>query len=256
MNHILSEKKMDRKPGIVLLLGGSSDIGKHIAKGLARRGFDLYLTGRDQKRINDLQESLAHMGVSIRSFYFDASDFSSHQSFYESLPEKPSVVFSCIGYYEDQTQARLDYRESVATMNVNLTGLVSILNVISNDFEKRKGGSITVLSSVAGERGRRLNYIYGASKAGMTTYLSGLRNRLHQAGVSVTTIKLGPVYTRMSRGHNLMPVLTLTAPVAAEKIIQAGLKRKSIVYIGWPWRFIMLLIRMIPEPIFKRLPPF
>lgn len=240
----------------VLILGATSDIAIHIAHGLARRGFPLYLTGRDMERLDGLTKSLEPTGVSISTFAFDASDFASHQKFYNSLPVPPSIVISCIGYYEDQNEARLDHRESVMTMNVNLTGLITILNTISNDFEKRRSGSIVVLSSVAGERGRQLNYIYGAAKSGMTTYLSGLRNRMHRFGVTVTTIKLGPVYTRMSEGHNLMPILTLSPEVAAEKIIRASLKKKDVVFIYWPWRIIMFLIRMIPEWIFKRLPPF
>lgn len=256
MNADSTMRRADLKNQIVLILAATSDIGFHIARGFAERGFSLYLTGRNKQRLKELEESLKLTGVSIRSYYFDVSDFSSHQRFYDSLPEKPDIVISCAGYYEDQDDARLDYTESVTTINVNLTGLITILNTISNDFENRKSGSIAVLGSVAGERGRQLNYIYGASKAGMATYLSGLRNRLHGSGVSVTTIKLGPVYTRMSEGHNLMPILTLSPGAAAEKIIRAALKKKDVVYIYWPWRYIMLLIRMIPEVIFKRLPPF
>lgn len=256
MNADSSRDKIHSRNRIVLIIAATSDIGVHIARGFAQRGFNLYLTGRNQQRLNELEESLRPTGVSVGSYYLDVSDFASHQGFYDSLPEKPGIVVSCAGYYEDQQEARLDYKESVTTISVNLTGLITILNAISNDFEKRKSGSIIVLGSVAGERGRQLNYIYGAAKAGLATYLSGLRNRLHGSNVSVTTIKLGPVYTRMSEGHNLLPVLTLSPQAAAEKIIGAGLKKKSIVYIFWPWRYIMLIIRLIPEWVFKRLPPF
>ena len=224
-----SGNKADSRNRNVLIMAATSDIGFHVARGFAERGFDLCITGRNQQRLSELEEKLKPTGVSVRSSFLDVSDFGSHEDFYDSLPEKPDIVVSCAGYYEDQQEARLDYRETVATINVNLTGLMTILNTISNDFEERKSGSIIVLGSVAGERGRQLNYIYGAAKAGMATYLSGLRNRLHGSGVSVTTIKLGPVYTRMSEGHNLLPVLTLSPGVAAEKIIKAGLKKKSIV---------------------------
>ena len=239
-----------------LLLGATSDIGVHIAEGLAKRGYNLLLTGRSKGILDNLKNRLAGYDIDISAFIFDISDFAAHESFYRSLTERPDEVFCCIGYYENQTEARLDQNETIKTINVNLTGIMSIINIISNDFEKRGSGNITVLSSVAGERGRQLNYIYGSAKAGMTVYLSGLRNRLHKSGVSVTTIQLGPVYTKMSEGHNLMPVITLRPEVAAEKIIRAGHKRKGLVYIHWIWRWIMLLIRMIPERIFKRLPPF
>ena len=239
-----------------LILGATSDIGVHIAEGLARRGFSLFLTGRNKELLANLKSRLTVYNIEISNYIFDITDFSFHEEFYSSLPVKPDEVFCCIGYYEDQTQARLEQNETIKTININLTGIMSIINIISNDLEKRKSGSITVLSSVAGERGRQLNYIYGSAKAGLTVYLSGLRNRLHRSGVSVTTIQLGPVYTKMSEGHNLMPLITLRPEAAAEKIIKAGLKKKGTVYIHWIWRWIMLAIRMIPEFIFKRLPPF
>jgi short-subunit dehydrogenase len=240
-----------------LIIGATSDIARHIARGLARRGFHLSLTGRNLTLLAELKNEIQVTYESNASTYFlDITDFSSHGNFYNSLPSKPDLVICCVGYYEDQKKAREDLNELLNTMNVNYVGVVALLNLISNDFEIRKSGSISVLSSVAGDRGRQLNYIYGSTKAGITTYLSGLRNRLHASNVSITTIMLGPVYTKMSEGHNLMPWLTLKPEVAAEKIIQVSLLKKDSVYIFWPWRIIMLLIRMIPEFIFKRLPPF
>lgn len=241
---------------LALVFGATSDIGVHIAEGLAKRGFNLYLTGRNQGLLNELKSGLQKYNVEITNFTFDVTDFAKHQIFYDSLPMKPRIVFCTIGYYEDQLQARLDFKETVTTINVNLTGIISILNTVSNDFEKRKSGSIIVLSSVAGERGRQLNYIYGSAKAGLNVYLSGLRNRLQKANVSITTVKLGPVYTKMSEGHNLFPVITLKPEAAAEKIIHAGLSQKDIVYIFWLWRYIMFIIRLLPEFIFKRLKSF
>ena len=246
----------DKNMKHALILGATSDIGIHIASELAKRGYSLCLTGRNAELLKKLKENLSEYKVDITTYTLDISDFASHHSFYHSLPVKPDTVFCCIGYYEDQTEAIRDYKETVTTINANLTGIMTMLNVISNDFATRKSGSITVLSSVAGERGRQLNYIYGAAKAGLSVYLSGLRNRIHKSGVSVTTVQLGPVYTKMSAGHNLMPVITLQPEVAAKKIVNAGLSRKDIVYIYWAWRYIMLIIRWIPEWIFKRLPPF
>jgi len=239
-----------------LILGATSDIGMHIAEGLAKRNYNILFTGRNQKLLDELKNRLQKYDVEAADFVFDVEDFSVHKKFYDSFTVKPEVVFCCIGYYEDQARARLEYGETARTINVNLTGIVSILNIISNDFEKRRSGSIVVLSSVAGERGRQLNYIYGSAKAGLTVYLSGLRNYLYKSNISVTTVKLGPVYTKMSEGHNLMPVITLKPEIAAEKIIRAGLKKKDIVYILWVWRYIMLIIKLIPEFIFKRLSPF
>lgn len=240
-----------------LIIGATSDIAIYIAKNLAKRGFNLYLTGRDQIKLTSLKDEIEkNFGRTVECFYFDITDFSSHTVFYSSLPIKPIMVFCCVGYYEDQVLARQKQSELLTTINVNYAGVLSILNVISNDFEIRGSGSITAISSVAGDRGRQLNYIYGSTKAGLTTYLSGLRNRLFKKNVHVTTIQLGPVYTKMSQGHKLIPWLTLQPEVAAKKIVDAGISGKGSVYIFWPWRFIMLAIRWIPEVIFKRLGAF
>ncbi len=240
-----------------LVIGGTSDIGIHIVKGLAKRGFDLSITGRNNKRLSEIKKEIeTSFGTTLKTFQFDITDFPSHEKFYSSLENKPSLVFCCVGYYEDQTHARNSQSELLNTIQVNYSGVLSLLNIISNEFEKRNEGSIIVLSSVAGDRGRQLNYIYGSTKAGLTVYLSGLRNRLAKSNVSITTIQLGPVYTKMSEGHNLLPYLTMHPEDAAERIIEAGLKQKNIVYIRWPWRWIMFAIKLIPEFIFKRLPPF
>lgn len=240
-----------------LIIGATSDIAHHIAIGLAKRDYGLILTGRNQSKLDSLKnEILSIKKIEIKTHLFDITEFPSHQNFYESLPNKPDLVICCVGYYEDQKIARINQGELLNTINVNYAGVLSIINIISNDFELNKSGQIVVLSSVAGDRGRQLNYIYGSTKAGLTNYLSGLRNRLHTSNVVITTILLGPVYTKMSDGHKLIPWLTLNPDIAAEKIIKATLQKKDTVYIFWPWSLIMFLIRMIPEFIFKRLPPF
>ncbi|TGL45191.1 SDR family NAD(P)-dependent oxidoreductase [Leptospira perdikensis] len=240
-----------------LIIGATSDIGIHIAESLAKRGFPLSLTGRDQKKLNEIKTKLkSKYAISIETYELDVTDFSSHTKFYQTLKEKPTIAFFVAGYYEDQTKARIEQTELLKTIHTNFTGAVSLINLISLDMEKRQEGTIVAISSVAGDRGRQMNYIYGSAKAGLTTYLSGLRSLLFSKGVHVSTIQLGPVYTKMSLGHNLIPWLTLQPEVAGELIVKAGLNKKDIVYIRWPWRFIMGVIRMIPEWIFKRLPPF
>lgn len=240
-----------------LVLGATSDIGRHIAIGLGKRGYNLYLTGRDESLLQEIKKGIiAKFKVDITIFFFDISAFATHEEFYKKLEIKPEIVFCCVGYYQDQLKARQNFAETLTTITVNYAGVISILNIISNDLEKRNSGSIVALSSVAGERGRQLNYIYGSTKAGLSVYLSGLRNRLHKSNVSVTAVQLGPVYTKMSKGHKLIPVITMQPDDAAEKIIRAGLKRKDVVYIFWAWRYIMFAIRLIPEFIFKRLKPF
>ncbi len=240
-----------------MIVGATSDIGVWVAYALAKRGHSLTLTGRNKQRLTEMKDQLVtQFNVQIDTYQLDIAEMNSFDSFYNSLPHKPDTVFVLVGYYEDQKHAREDWRELNKTIQINFTGVAALVNRISLEMEGRKSGNIMVVSSVAGIRGRKLNYIYGSAKSGLTTYLSGLRSLLHPHGVHIGTILLGPVYTKMSLGHNLMPWLTLKPEEAGEKIVKAGLSQKDEVYIRWPWRFIMLVIRIIPEWIFKRLPAF
>ncbi|MBE7413280.1 MAG: SDR family NAD(P)-dependent oxidoreductase [Leptospiraceae bacterium] len=241
----------------VLILAATSDIGKHIAENFAKRNYDMYLTGRDKSSLNTISTYLQKKyNVKILQYDLDITDYSSHAPFITSLPELPNIVVCSFGYYKNQEKALSDFHEAYQTMSVNYIGAVSFLNTIALYFQKRKSGIIIGISSVAGIRGRQLNFLYGSAKAGFTAYLSGLRNKLFKDKVTVTTILLGPVYTRMSEGHNLMPILTAKPEIAAKKIVESGLNHKSEVYILWHWKWIMLAIQMIPECIFKRLPSF
>jgi len=240
-----------------LVIGGTSDIGVWVVESLAKRGHSISITGRDKQKLSDLKTKIhSKYNILIQIYELDITNMESFNSFYSGLSVEPNHVYILVGYYEDQTFARENWRELEKTIQINFTGVVTLVNTISISMEKRKSGNITVVSSVAGIRGRKLNYIYGSAKAGLTTYLSGLRALVFPNGVHISTILLGPVYTKMSLGHNLIPWLTLTPEEAGEKIVKAGLNKKNEVYIRWPWRFIMFIIQIIPEWIFKRLPPF
>ena len=241
----------------VLILGATSDIGKQISIQLAQKGYSIQITGRNRKILNELSDLIVtRYSSKVEILPFDILNYSEHKKFYDSLQVKPALVICCIGYYENQEKAIENFDELHKTIGSNYLGVCSILNIISNDFVLRGWGTIVVLSSVAGVRGRQLNFIYGSSKAGLTAYLSGLRNRLFSKNIHIVTILLGPVYTKMSAGHNLVPYITLSPEVAAGKIIDAAIQKKDSVYIHWIWRYIMLVIHIIPEFIFKRLPPF
>jgi short-subunit dehydrogenase len=136
---------------------------------------------------------------------------------------------------------------------VNYTGAVSILNVVAEDFEKRGQGAIVGMSSVAGDRGRQSNYIYGSAKAGFTAYLSGLRNRLAKTGVHVMTVKPGFCRTKMTEHLELPAALTAEPAQVATAVFQGMEKKQNVVYTLWMWRWVMLVIRCIPECVFKRL---
>jgi Short-chain dehydrogenases of various substrate specificities len=191
--------------------------------------------------------------VSVETFELEILDFESHQGFLEKLPAPISGVVLCVGYLGYQNDAIGDASEAFKILNTNFLGPINFLNEVANYFEKRKTGFIVVISSVAGDRGRASNYFYGAAKSGLTTYLSGIRNRLFKSGVHVLTVKPGFVDTKMTRKLELPKGLTSEPIEAAEIIYRAIKNKKDVIYVKGRWRFIMLIVRLLPEGIFKRL---
>ena len=238
----------------VLILGATSDMAVALAKVLSARGHSLQLAARDTSYLLSLKSDLEIRNQNIVSVHtIDALGFETHDSFYDSLPVKPDVAVVFFGYLGDATKAQTDWDECKLVIDTNYTGAVSILNVIANDFENRRTGIIVGVSSVAGDRGRMSNYIYGSAKAGFSTYLSGLRNRLFHSNVHVVTVKPGFVRTQMTEGLKLPPVITGEPIQVATAILAAIQKRKNTVYVLPIWAAIMFVIKNIPEAIFKRL---
>lgn len=237
----------------LLVLGAGSTIAMAAAKRFARAGWSVYLASRDREELEKTAADLRlRYGVGAKSFYFDALDFASHAELYGELPVKPDGVLLAFGMLGDQKQAQPDFTHAHKIIETNYLGAVSILEVVAGDMEKRRAGFIVGISSVAGDRGRRSNYIYGSSKAGLTEYLSGLRHRLFQAGVHVVTVKPGFVATKMTEGLDLPDKLTAAPEDVANTIYKAVRKRKNTVYVTKIWRLIMLIIVHLPEFIFKR----
>ena len=238
----------------VLILGGTSTIARAIAGELAARGFDLALAGRDAGELAAVAADLRlRHGVTTSVHLVDALDVEGHAAALAPCltPDLRGVVLA-FGYLGDQRRAETDAAEARRILDTNLTGCVTALNLVAAHLARAGDGFVCALSSVAGERGRQSNYIYGAAKAGLTAYLSGLRNRLAGAGVRVLTVKAGVVDTRMSAGA---PGSSLAAPpaVVARAVVRAIVRGRDVVYVPWFWRWIMLVIRVIPEPLFKRL---
>ena len=238
----------------ILILGATSDMAQAVAKRFVAEGWSLTLAARNMK----LQEPVAgdlrvRSNADITTVQFDATDFSGHQRFYESLETKPDAVICVFGYMGDQLLARTNLDEVRKTIDVNYTGAVSILNVVADDFEKRGQGAIIGVSSVAGDRGRQSNYIYGSAKAGFTAYLSGLRNRFAKTSVHVMTVKPGFCRTKMTESLELPAVLTAEPEQVANAIFNGLEDKRNVVYTLWMWRWIMLVIKCIPEFIFKKL---
>jgi decaprenylphospho-beta-D-erythro-pentofuranosid-2-ulose 2-reductase len=238
----------------VLILGASSDMAVAIAKKFAAEKYDIQLAARDSRRLQPLQSDLAiRYNITATLHEFDAERTEGHEAFFRSLTPAPDITICVFGYLGDQRLAESDWKECSRIIQVNYTGAVSILNIVANEYAARTSGVIAGISSVAGERGRQSNYFYGSAKAGFTAYLSGLRNRLFHHKVHVLSVQPGFVYTRMTEGMPLPKPLTARPDEVAAAIYKAILTKKNVVYVKWFWRWIMLIIKNIPEFMFKKL---
>ncbi|HZB44716.1 MAG TPA: SDR family oxidoreductase [Pyrinomonadaceae bacterium] len=240
----------------VLILGATSAIARGAASAFAARGHALYLAGRDREELERIAADLRlRHHAEVLHGHFDAEDYAGHGAFVERVREETGGlhgVLLAFGYLAGRADAR-GAEEGAATIARNLTGAVSVLEHCAAVLESQdSGGFIIGVSSVAGDRGRQSNYLYGAAKGGLSVYLQGLRNRLHPAGVRVLTVKPGFVDTRMTYG---MPGLFLVARPASvgEAIVRALERGRDVVYVPWFWRYVMLAVKLIPEPVFKRL---
>lgn len=240
--------------GPVLILGATSDIARALAHEFARHGYSLQLAARDPSQLDTLAKDLRiRFQQEVQTLAFDAIHYDEHAQFYQQLSPAPSVVIAVFGYLGDQEKGQSDWSEAATILNTNYTGAVSILNVVAEDFASKKAGTIVGISSVAGDRGRGSNYLYGSAKAGLTEYLSGLRNRMTEVGVSVVTVKPGFVDTSMTEDLDLPALLTAQPEAVAKDVYRAVKRRKDVIYTRWFWQWIMLVIKVIPERIFKKL---
>lgn len=240
----------------VLVAGATSAIARGVAVAFARRGYGVILAGRDTEETRRIATDLTvRYGVATRALTFDAAQPELHEVWVQALigyaPELDGVVI-CFGQLGDQVSATQALETAKKIVDVNYTGAVTFLTPIANWFEQRGRGFIGAFSSVAGDRGRQSNYVYGSAKGALALFLQGLRQRLAKKGVSVTTIKPGFVDTRMTYG---MPGLFLVAKPedVGERAVRAVLAGKPVVYLPWFWRYIMLIIKLIPERVFMRL---
>jgi len=237
-----------------LILGAGSDMAVAIARSLAKEKYDLVLAGRDMALLADVRADLQiRSGVSVTALPFDALDYGAHKAFYASLPAAPDITVCVFGYMGDQELAMTSWEDAARILHTNYTGAVSILNIVATDYMERKSGTIVGISSVAGDRGRGSNFLYGSAKAGFTAYLSGLRNLLFRSGVTVITVKPGFTATKMTAHLNLPPLLTASPEQVGTAVVRAIQARKNTIYVKGLWKWLMLIIRNIPENIFKKM---
>jgi short-subunit dehydrogenase len=236
-----------------LILGASSSIARAFTRLVAAEGAALILAGRD---LADMERTAADARlrgaarVEVRSF--DAADNAGHEAFVAGLPGGPLNVLLAFGLMHSQSEIDRDPALAEQTIAVNYTGAVSLLARLEPRLAAAGQGAVVVLSSVAGDRGRPSNFVYGSAKAGLNAYLQGLRARLARHGVSVTTVKAGFMDTAMTYG--LPGMFLVASPQACAQIcLAAARKGTNSLYFPHFWWLIMAIIRAIPEVIFKRL---
>jgi short-subunit dehydrogenase len=241
-------------PPYVLVLGASSAIGRAIALELAR-GHSLLLAGRDAAEIERIASDVRlRTNGAVATVPYDAltSDASAFVARCLELAHGDlEGIVACQGLMDEDDRAKTDPLALARLVTVNFVSPATVLAAATPWFEQRKRGFLVAVSSVAGDRGRQSNYPYGAAKAGLATFLDGLRHRLHRAGVQVLTVKPGFVDTAMTWG---LPGLFLVATPqrVARDVVRALRRGKRNLYTPWFWRWILAIVRRVPEPIFLR----
>jgi decaprenylphospho-beta-D-erythro-pentofuranosid-2-ulose 2-reductase len=241
----------------VLILGANAGIGRALAAEFALHQYDLILAGRDGEELQALASDLSlRHNVKARAECVDVLNFDSLEATLTACIAPAGDTLEgavlCVGYQGDAEAARRNLNEARRILDTNFTGAALALGVLANHFEQRHTGFICALSSVAGDRGRQSNYLYGSAKGGLTTFLQGLRNRLYHSGVHVITVKPGFVDTRMVFGKPKLPLVASPQAVARD-IYRAVKNRKDVVYVPWFWQVIMGLVGAVPEALFKKL---
>jgi short-subunit dehydrogenase len=243
----------------ILVIGATSTIAEQCLKIWAKRGDELYLIARNKKKLAVISKNLKFIGAAkVYEYCTDLNEINKYHLFL-SKAEKAlisiDIVLIAHGTLSNQKHCEKSIEKTLAEIKINGLSTVSLLTLIANHFELKKramGGTIAVMSSIAGDLGRAKNYVYGSAKAMVTTFMSGLRQRLHKNNISVVTIKLGLVETAMTKSFK-KNLLWSKSDFVAKKIVYAIDKRQNEVVIPFFWRIIMLTIKALPQVIFKKL---
>ena len=250
----MSVHGMDDRRETALVIGATSDIGRAIARKLADEGWTLQLAARDWERLErEAQDLRVRTGVTVTSHRCDVLKDEGGTLILNALDPLPDIVVCVVGLLGNQAKNQRNPATAERVIRTNYVGPALLMGTLAERFEQRGSGVIVGVSSVAGDRGRAANYIYGSAKAGVTTFLSGLRNRLAASGVHVVTVKPGFVRTRMTDGMNLPAGLTAEPKEVAAAVVKGIHRRRDVVYVPRVWRLVMLVLGAVPERFFKRI---
>ncbi len=242
----------------IIIAGATSAIAASCARLWAADKAEFFLAARNSQKLKEVADDLTVRGASaVHMFEIDLSDNEKQQSMLDDCFAKlgsTDIALVCYGTLPDQEKCEQDAGYAAGEFANNGSSTINLLTLMANKMEKQGAGSIVVVSSVAADRGRRSNYLYGSAKAAVSTFCAGLRLRLMKSGVNLLVVKPGFVATPMTAHLDLPKALTVGPDRVARDIVNAIDKRRGRLYTPWYWFFIMLIIKHLPEPIFKRLP--
>lgn len=240
----------------ILIIGANSGIATAVARVLAKKGCALYLLGRNQEKLQALANDLLIRGApQALTNTFEATDLDTHSDLLERVRTEFGDFDAALlahGSLPEQVECQNDFDLTHAAYTTNMLSPIAFLTWLANYFESQKAGNLAVITSVAGDRGRQSNYIYGSAKGGLSVFLQGLRNRLLAHGVTVTDIKPGFISTAMTK-HLVQGPLFVSAESIAGGIVKAMGRGTPTAYLPRFWRLIMLPIKLLPEFLFNRL---
>lgn len=246
----------DTNPRKILVLGATSGIAEATCRIWASQGARLFLVARNAEKLAAVAADLKTRGASyVDTAIADLDDTDKHPALLAHAVNSLTgldIAYLAHGILGDQAKAEQDFNAAAQIIYTNYMAPVSLLTWLANFCVQRRAGTLAVISSVAGDRGRKSNYLYGSSKAGLSAFLDGLRNRIDREGVTVLTIKPGPVKTSMTAGMKGSEKFANVDKVA-QSIANAIDKRHDVLYVPFQWRPIMFIIRHIPERFFKKL---
>lgn len=240
----------------ILIIGATSAIAEATARLWAREGHRLYLIARNAEQLQTMAADLRIRGAeSTHIGLLDANDFDKHEAAIDQAIQTLDgidIALIAHGTLGDQKACEQNFNLTLRELNTNAISGISLLTHLANRLEGQKHGTIAVISSVAGDRGRQSNYVYGTAKGALTVFLQGLRQRLYKSGVHVLTVKPGFVDTPMTSEFK-KGILWVKPEQIAKNIIAGIRKQRNVIYVPWFWFWIMMIIRSVPEKIFAKL---
>lgn len=240
----------------IIILGATSGISQAVAKELLADDVCFHLVARNKEKLDIVAADLLARGCdSTECYLLDFNDLSGHADTVKQISEKAGVIdtlFVCYGIMHTQADCETDVTQAIEQVNSNYVSTVSLLVLFARSMKEQNSGTIAVVSSVAGDRGRKSNYLYGSAKAGLSIFLEGLRYKLYEQGINVLTIKPGFVDSPMTADIKKGALWATTGQVA-KHIVKGISKNRSVIYVPPFWFYIMVVIKLIPAFIFRKL---